>query len=283
MRNILIFMALLASACSDPIAAQTPIAPTPIVIEATEPDVEKAPEAPPEPVEETSPQVTVVEAEAPSTIPASEAIPRYQSLRTSRPGDDSLGELPEVDPVLLAAIRRELSINLPNGTTAPVRHCRSAGPSMGGSDRWQRCQRRITLFTRYFQAAGTKHGVDPWILAAMARRESGFSPTAQGSVGEYGIMQLHPRGIGYRSPYVMNPRYRQQCQNQPGACQEGVVNLGAELIGRALQRCGSIEAALGAYNRGRCGETTYTTRVMRQLARMRAPVVNQPAQLAVAR
>lgn len=255
MKAALIATLALASGCAEHLEAQSLGREVKADLPAVE--VEPEPEAEPEP-------------EPVLSIPASKAIPVRQMLARMNPAPALPSpDLPEPDPALVEAIRREISIPLPNGEHAPVRHCRSAGPRMEGAERWDRCERRIRLFTSYFQAAGERHGVDPWLLAAMARRESGFHPMAQGSIGEFGIMQLHPQGVGRRSRYVQNARYRERCQRVPGACQEEVVDLGASLIGRAIQRCGDEASALGAYNRGECGETDYSRRVMRTLQRMR--------------
>ncbi len=265
------FVMLLAYGCVSPSDAQEPPprmeAPPPEAQQALAPQIGNNPDdlRQPEPPREPGP---------PSAN--SEVILVADMLRQrssdARPQLPSSG-LPEPDSALVAAIRRELSINLPNGSTAPVGHCLRAGPRMDGNDRWQRCQRRVSLFAQYFQAAGAEHGVDPWVLAAMARRESAYYPGASGSVGEYGIMQLHPRGVGRDVRYVSNARFRAACRRVPGACQEEVVNVGADLLGRSLRHCGTIEAALGAYNTGRCGGSEgYTQRVLRVVERMRAPI-----------
>lgn len=175
--------------------------------------------------------------------------------------------LPEPDLALVEAIGRELAIHLPSGRVTYVLHCRSA-PGDGGAV--ARCLRRVRLFAQYFQAEGEAHGIDPWVLAAMAKRESGFNPMASGGVGEHGVMQLHPRGPGARSRFVTNRRFRERCQREPGACQRAVVSIGADLMGRVVRRCGNVEAALGAYNTGRCGgNPDYARRVLRTLERMR--------------
>ena len=263
----ILLLAMIAAGCTDPIEAQiSPFGQPPSIELEPEPLIEPEPE--PEPEASTTAAISAQRALPANTIRVSDMM--AQRRRDERPQMPS-ADLPEPDMALVAAIRHMLAINLPNGTQAPVRHCRSAGPRMDGSDRWQRCERRITLFVQYFQKAGAEHGVDPWLLAAMARRESGFHPLAQGSIGEYGIMQLHPQGVGSRSRYVRNPRFRDRCQSVPGACQEEVVDLGASLIGRATQRCGGVAEALGAYNRGRCGATDYSRRVLSTLEGMRNP------------
>jgi soluble lytic murein transglycosylase-like protein len=41
--------------------------------------------------------------------------------------------------------------------------------------------------------AAKKHRVDPALVLAIMKVESNFNPDARGSVGEVGLMQLHPR------------------------------------------------------------------------------------------
>ena len=43
-----------------------------------------------------------------------------------------------------------------------------------------------------FRKVGREEGVDYCLLYEIARRESNFNPLAIGSVGEYGLMQVHP-------------------------------------------------------------------------------------------
>jgi hypothetical protein len=52
-------------------------------------------------------------------------------------------------------------------------------------------------------------GIDPWLLTAMAYRESCFDPSARGWSGEYGLLQIMPKTgewiagkLGYQDRYV---------------------------------------------------------------------------------
>ena len=111
-------------------------------------------------------------------------------------------------------------------------------------------------------------GIDPFVLAAMAFRESGFDPFATGAAGEVGIVQLHPRGIGRSVRFIQNERYRERCRREVGACQREVVEVGAAHFAEAITTCGGVSDALGYYNRGICGETDYSRRVLRERERL---------------
>lgn len=87
-----------------------------------------------------------------------------------------------------------------------------------------------------FAAAGARHGISPALLTAVARAESGFDPSARSPAGAQGLMQFMPataRGLGI-DPW--NP--------------EQAVDGAARLLKENLQRFGSTELALAAYNAG---------------------------------
>jgi hypothetical protein len=134
-----------------------------------------------------------------------------------------------------------------------VRHCRSSRVD---------CRARLVAFARILTSAGYQHGVDPFLLAAMALRESGLNPFAEGSLGERGIVQLHPRGVGSRVRFVRSEGYRRRCERREDACQGEVVDEGAAHVASAIERCGTVEAGLGAYNSGVCQVTAYSERVL---------------------
>lgn len=184
---------------------------------------------------------------------------------------------------LAQAMRVFVSVQTPGMGPVPIRHCRNAGPARTVSARvarglgrarreapderalrwWERCDRRLAAFAGYFVRAGRVHDVDPWILASMARQESGLNPYATGPIGEGGIAQLHPRGVGARSRFVQSEAFRRACTRQVDACQEEIVDIQAEHLRFWLDRCdNNIKSALGGYNRGRCGITPYTTNVL---------------------
>lgn len=147
----------------------------------------------------------------------------------------------------------------PSGQRVTVAHCRYA--RMG-------CAKRIELLASWIKDAASRHGVDPLVLSAIALHESGMNPFAVGGVGEAGIMQLHPRGVGRKVRFVRDERYRDQCKRAPGACQKEVIERAAILLATATKKCGSVARALGYYNTGHCQENGYAGRVMHRHAQL---------------
>lgn len=85
-----------------------------------------------------------------------------------------------------------------------------------------------------FINAGNLYGVPPALLAAVAKRESAYDPTAESSKGAEGMMQLIPRFYPGVDP--MNPK-----QAIPAA---------ASSLASYHQEFGTWRAALAAYNEG---------------------------------
>jgi soluble lytic murein transglycosylase-like protein len=144
------------------------------------------------------------------------------------------------------------------GVTVPAAHCRHAA---GG------CEKRLSEFARYLVEAGQRHAVDPWVMAAMAFRESGYNPFAMGSLGELGILQIHPKGRRVENVRFMRDEwYRRRCRQEVGACQREIVDHAAQVLSRSLTMCGgSLNDALGAYNTGRCGgNDRYSKRILKE-------------------
>jgi len=166
------------------------------------------------------------------------------------------------DPSLAAlsrALDRRLTVWQAGDRPVYVRHCRSAP---GG------CRERTAAFAQLIADVSNEHEVDPFLVAAMAIRESGLDPTAAGAAGERGIVQLHPRGYGSSVRFVQSEAYRRRCTRRPDACQREVLDVGARLLSRGIERCGGVREGLGAYNRGACGATRYATRVMNERQRL---------------
>ncbi len=92
-------------------------------------------------------------------------------------------------------------------------------------------------YAQVFNAAGSKYGVSPTLLAAVARQESGYRPDAVSSAGARGMMQLMPgtaKSLGVQDPF--NPT-----QAVDGA---------ARMLRDLTNRFGSTALALAAYNAG---------------------------------
>ena len=99
---------------------------------------------------------------------------------------------------------------------------------------------RVSAGTPYaglFEAAGQKYGVSPALLAAVARQESGYDAGAVSPAGAQGLMQLMPgtaHGLGVTNAF-------DPTQSVDGA---------AHLLRGLLDRFGSTDLALAAYNAG---------------------------------
>ncbi len=87
-----------------------------------------------------------------------------------------------------------------------------------------------------FVSAGARHGVEPALLAAVARTESNFDSSAVSSAGATGLMQFMPataRGLG------VNPA-------DPASAIDGA----ARYLRQLTDQFGSTSLALAAYNAG---------------------------------
>src|SRR5688572_25687954 len=148
--------------------------------------------------------------------------------------------IPAAADELTNTITRALDARLtlyrtPSGRTMYVRHCRSAP---GG------CHARVAQLAGWIVEVSREHQVDPWLLAAMAVRESGLNPFAVGRAGGRGIVQIHPPGTAARgqrrASFLRSEGYRQRCAREPGACQREILEAGARHLAEWLRRCGSV-------------------------------------------
>ncbi|HSJ74357.1 MAG TPA: lytic transglycosylase domain-containing protein [Miltoncostaeaceae bacterium] len=85
-------------------------------------------------------------------------------------------------------------------------------------------------------AAAERHGLDPRLLAALVWAESGFDPGVESHAGALGLAQLMP---GTAAGLGVDP-------HDPAQNLEG----GARYLRAQLDRFGSVELALAAYNAG---------------------------------
>jgi hypothetical protein len=165
---------------------------------------------------------------------------------------------------LQEALRARLTVHVHQrtGERLATKHCRSAAEG---------CDTRLAEFAKYLSDASEQYGLDPWLLGAMAFRESGLNPFAVGTHGEKGILQLHPKNRHAKGlRFVQDEAYRERCQHQAGACQREIVESAAEILASSLAKCGGdLEQALGMYNTGRCGgSANYARRVLQERTRL---------------
>ena len=85
-----------------------------------------------------------------------------------------------------ALYRRVVVWETPSGKKVTIAHC----------GRGEGCKERISAFAGWIESAAAIYQIDQWILGGMAFHESGLNPFAKGSIGERGILQLHPKGVG---------------------------------------------------------------------------------------
>lgn len=86
------------------------------------------------------------------------------------------------------------------------------------------------------EAAASEAGVDPALLAALVKHESNFNPDAVSRAGALGLAQLMP---GTAAGLGVDPK-------DPGQNLAG----GARYLRSMLERFGSVDLALAAYNAG---------------------------------
>ncbi len=146
-----------------------------------------------------------------------------QMIEAPRPGKDV-----QVSPVYETptAIRRIVD----DGATSGVSPVGAVG---AGSARVA----AGTPYANLFQTASAKYGVSADLLAAVAKQESGYNPRATSAAGAQGLMQLMPgtaQGLGVTDAY------------DPSQAVDGA----ARLLKGLLDRFGSTDLALAAYNAG---------------------------------
>lgn len=96
---------------------------------------------------------------------------------------------------------------------------------------------RTQPYADLFEAAGRTHGVDPALLSAMAKAESGYRASARSHAGATGLMQIMPgtaRDLGVDA-------------SRPAEAVDGA----ARLVARYLEAYdGDVDKVLAAYNAG---------------------------------
>ncbi|XVJ52370.1 MAG: lytic transglycosylase domain-containing protein [Vampirovibrio sp.] len=99
-------------------------------------------------------------------------------------------------------------------------------------------QARRATFSQDVNKLSQKYGMDPLLIDAVIRQESGYQPHIVSKSGAIGLMQLMPStaaGLGVQNPY-------DPIQNLEG---------GIKYLGQQLERFGgNVSLALAAYNAG---------------------------------
>lgn len=118
-----------------------------------------------------------------------------------------------------------------------------------------------------FKEAGARYQIDPRLLKAIARQESGMNPKAigvnrnkEGKIvsRDYGVMQINDNHIP-RLKKMGVLRHQDDLLNNP--CLN--VQIGAWILATHLQKCGINWSCLGSYNAGFASSTIQEERRMR--------------------
>jgi cell wall-associated NlpC family hydrolase len=117
-----------------------------------------------------------------------------------------------------------------------IRRIFSGTPAASGTSFAASAAMGSVPYAGLFAAAGTKYHVSPALLAAVAKVESGFNPSATSHAGARGLMQLMP---GTARELGVNPA-------DPAQAIDGA----ARLLASGLRRFGTVPLALAAYNAG---------------------------------
>ena len=107
----------------------------------------------------------------------------------------------------------------------------------GGSDAGLAAEKPEFLYDALLRGSAEKYGLPFSLVKAVAKAESSFDPQAVSRAGAQGVMQLMPgtaRALGVDDPF-------DPVQN---------VDAGARYLSEQIQRFGSVELGLAAYNAG---------------------------------
>ncbi|SFP24144.1 Cell wall-associated hydrolase, NlpC family [Geodermatophilus dictyosporus] len=171
------------------------------------------------------------------------------SLAEARPGDlvffDNSPSRPGIDHVgiyvgdgkMIAAPQEGETVKVQDvGTPTLIRRVLPASAAAVAAPSSSGAGLAGVPYADLFTSAGARHGVDPALLAAVAKVESGFDSSAVSPAGATGLMQFMPataRGLG------VDP-------SDPASSVDGA----ARYLRQLTDRFGSTDLALAAYNAG---------------------------------
>jgi len=146
----------------------------------------------------------------------------------------------------MAAAEFAAGRGLPNET---IRWLRAGFPELGTVAMPEAAENAVLAYLplrwkEALAAASRESGLDPWLIAAVARQESTFSAHAVSPRGAVGVLQLVPstaRGHARALGLGTSPDLRDPVLN---------IRLGARELGYLVRRFGALEPALAAYNAG---------------------------------
>lgn len=105
-------------------------------------------------------------------------------------------------------------------------------------------QQNVTAFDDIIQAAAAKYNLEPALIKAVVKAESGFNPNVVSPAGAQGMMQLMPstaKALGVSNPF-------DPAQNIDG---------GARYLKQQMDRFGDAKLAIAAYNAGPAAVARY--------------------------
>jgi soluble lytic murein transglycosylase len=114
-------------------------------------------------------------------------------------------------------------------------------------------------YPREVLAAAQRSGLDPYLLLAVARRESVFRPDARSAAGAVGLLQLLPL-TARRAAAVLGRPAPDAELNEPGAA----IDLGAWYFSELVGRYGDPALAAAAYNAGPKAATVWVKKAQGQ-------------------
>lgn len=113
---------------------------------------------------------------------------------------------------------------------------RVSAPAAIATQKWPQVSPLVNRWQNTMKVAGAQYGVDPALLAAVAQVESGGNPAAKSPAGALGLMQFMPGTAKELGVDPMNPT--------------SAINGAAKLLRGHLDKFGSLDKALAAYNAG---------------------------------